>query len=209
MPSAPGSSVSRLSSPGYLCSCPAKMPRRTAAGREMFRRILGFREYMTVAETDRQRFNEERNIFEKYLPYAMVYDCVDKWAKAFEDMGIQTDTSGWYVSPYPFAALAFSRTSTASPALSPAPSPRRRVAPVAAASVAAASPAVAVVVAASAAGRQVSEPCQSAISRQQTILEPSHQRLAAGFIRQCRNTPANVTPGFSTSLTAQLPACTG
>ena len=132
----------------------AKMPRRTAAGREMYRRILGFREYMTVAEKDRQRFNEERNIFQEYLPYAMVYGCVDKWAKAFEDMGIQPDTSGWYVSPYPFAALAFTRTSTASPPLSPAPSPPHPVAPVAAASVAAASPAVAVVVAASAAGAQ-------------------------------------------------------
>ena len=86
-----------------------KMPRRTPAGREMYRRILGFREYMTVAEKDRQRFNEEKNIFQEYLPYAMVYGCVDKWAKAFEDMGIQPDTSGWYVSPYPFAALAFTQ----------------------------------------------------------------------------------------------------
>jgi uncharacterized membrane protein len=84
------------------------MPRRTPSGREMYRRVLGFRRYMTVAETDRQRFNEEKNIFQEYLPYAMVYGCVDKWAKAFEDMGIKPDTSGWYVSPYPFAALAFS-----------------------------------------------------------------------------------------------------
>jgi hypothetical protein len=44
------------------------MPRRTASGREMFRRSLGFRRYMTVAETERQRFAEDANIFSEYLP---------------------------------------------------------------------------------------------------------------------------------------------
>ena len=67
----------------------------------MYRRVLGFREFMQVAETDRQRFNEEENIFQEYLPYAIVFGCVDKWAKAFEDMGIETNTSSWYVCPTP------------------------------------------------------------------------------------------------------------
>jgi uncharacterized membrane protein len=91
------------------------MPRRTATGRELFRRVLGFREYMEVAETDRQRFNEEAGIFEKYLPYAIVFDCVDKWAKAFEGLeGQPAQTSGWYVSSggsfgsRAFSAAAFS-----------------------------------------------------------------------------------------------------
>jgi uncharacterized membrane protein len=86
------------------------MPRRTGKGREMFRRSLGFREYMVVAETDRQRFAEEENIFEKYLPYAIVYECVDKWAKAFEGLEGRpaTRTSGWYSSPHVFSAVAFS-----------------------------------------------------------------------------------------------------
>ncbi|HEX5370311.1 MAG TPA: DUF2207 domain-containing protein, partial [Dehalococcoidia bacterium] len=42
------------------------MARRTASGRETYRRCLGFRLYMTVAETDRQKFYEEDGIFEKY-----------------------------------------------------------------------------------------------------------------------------------------------
>jgi uncharacterized membrane protein YgcG len=84
------------------------MPRRTGPGREMYRRILGFRQYMTVAETDRQRFNEETNLFQEYLPYAIVYGCVDKWAKAFEGLENQPDTSSWYVSTHAFAPLAFS-----------------------------------------------------------------------------------------------------
>jgi hypothetical protein len=84
------------------------MPRRTGKGRETYRRALGFREYMEVAETDRQRFNEEENIFEKYLPYAMVYGCVEKWAEAFEGLeGQPQDTNRWYVSPHPFRPLAF------------------------------------------------------------------------------------------------------
>jgi uncharacterized membrane protein YgcG len=84
------------------------MPRRTGPGREMYRRILGFRQYMTVAETDRQRFNEETNLFQEYLPYAIVYGCVDKWAEAFEGLENQPDTSSWYVSTHAFAPLAFS-----------------------------------------------------------------------------------------------------
>ena len=86
------------------------MARRTGAGRELYRRILGFREYMTVAETDRQRFNEEANLFQEYLPYAIVFGCVDKWAKVFEDLGIKPDTTGWYVSTHAFAPIAFSRS---------------------------------------------------------------------------------------------------
>jgi uncharacterized membrane protein YgcG len=86
------------------------MPRRTGKGREYYRRALGFREYMTIAETDRQKFYEEENIFEKYLPYAIVYDCVDKWAKAFEGLEGQpaTRSSGWYVGTGPFIASSFS-----------------------------------------------------------------------------------------------------
>jgi uncharacterized membrane protein YgcG len=84
------------------------MPRRTGAGREMYRRCLGFRKYMTVAETDRQRFNEEIGLFQEYLPYAIVFGCVDKWAKAFEGLDTQETTGSWYVSSRPFSAAAFS-----------------------------------------------------------------------------------------------------
>ena len=86
------------------------MSRRTASGREVYRRLLGFREYMTVAETERQRFNEEANLFQEYLPYAIVLGIVDKWAEAFEKLGIQPDTTGWYVSSHAFAPLAFSHS---------------------------------------------------------------------------------------------------
>jgi uncharacterized membrane protein YgcG len=86
------------------------MPRRTAEGREMYRRCLGFREYMVIGETDRQRFAEEANIFQEYLPYAIVYNCVDKWSRAFEGLSDQRQNGGWYISNRPFTPLAFSRS---------------------------------------------------------------------------------------------------
>jgi uncharacterized membrane protein YgcG len=86
------------------------MARRTGKGRELYRRTLGFREYMTVAETDRQRFNEDAGLFQEYLPYAIVFGCVDRWAQVFEDLGIEPQTSSWYVSNHAFAPLAFSHS---------------------------------------------------------------------------------------------------
>jgi uncharacterized membrane protein YgcG len=86
------------------------MSRRTASGREVYRRLLGFREYMTVAETERQRFNEEANLFQEYLPYAIVFGCVDRWAKVFDDLGLQPDTGAWYVSNHSFGTDSFSRS---------------------------------------------------------------------------------------------------
>jgi hypothetical protein len=85
------------------------MPRRTASGREMYRRLLGFREFMVTAETERARFEEDAGIFEKYLPYAIVFRCTGKWAKAFEGLSRQPAQSGWYVSPNPFVPALFAR----------------------------------------------------------------------------------------------------
>jgi hypothetical protein len=74
------------------------MARRTAAGSEMLRRVLGFRLYIATAEKHRQEFNEQENIFARYLPYAIVFGCVSKWAKAFEglDDQVSQSTSSWY-----------------------------------------------------------------------------------------------------------------
>ncbi|MGH9200920.1 MAG: DUF2207 domain-containing protein [Vicinamibacterales bacterium] len=83
------------------------MPRRTAQGRELYRRCLGFRLYMTKAEKERQEFAEKANLFEEYLPYAIVYGCVDKWAKAFEGLGLEGRESSWYVGQHGFSPVVF------------------------------------------------------------------------------------------------------
>ena len=83
------------------------MPRRTAYGRIMYRRSLGFRLFMVTAEKERQRFAEERNIFHEYLPYAIIYGCVDKWAKAFEGLEMEESSASWYHGSRAFAPAAF------------------------------------------------------------------------------------------------------
>ncbi len=86
------------------------MPHRTATGRSLFRRSLGFRKFMMSAETERQRFAERENIFNDYLPYAIVYGCVDRWAKAFADLGVVPSEPYWYSGTRPFNALFFAST---------------------------------------------------------------------------------------------------
>ena len=83
------------------------MPRRTAEGRQLYRRCLGFRLYMTEAEEERQRFAEKANLFEEYLPYAIVYGCVKKWATAFEGLGLEGRETYWYVGSHGFAPAQF------------------------------------------------------------------------------------------------------
>ena len=48
------------------------MPRRTAAGTGVYRRSLGFQEFIVDSEAPRARWAEQRNIFSEYLPYAIV-----------------------------------------------------------------------------------------------------------------------------------------
>ena len=84
-----------------------QMPARTAKGTAMLRRIRGFRRVIATAEQHMARWAEEENVFTRYLPYAIVFGLTKKWAKAFEDLGLQPDTSSWYVGPRMFTAAAF------------------------------------------------------------------------------------------------------
>lgn len=84
------------------------MPAKTATGAALLRRTLGFRRYMEVAEKDRQRFAERENIFSEYLPYAIVFGSVDKWARAFKDIDVTAQTASWYAGTGAFNANALS-----------------------------------------------------------------------------------------------------
>jgi uncharacterized protein (TIGR04222 family) len=84
-----------------------QMPARTAKGTAMLRRIRGFRRVIATAEQHMARWAEEENVFTRYLPYAIVFGLTKKWAKAFEDLGLEPNTASWYVGARPFTALAF------------------------------------------------------------------------------------------------------
>jgi uncharacterized membrane protein YgcG len=94
---------------GLLLIVGAKwMPRRTATGTGLVRRVRGFRTVIATAETNLARFAEKENLFTRYLPYAIVFGLTEKWARAFEVLGEPPPDTAWYVSSNAFAYGAFS-----------------------------------------------------------------------------------------------------
>lgn len=77
----------------------SRMPAKTKKGAEAKWEILGLEEYIKTAETDRIKFQEKENIFQKLLPYAMTLGIAEKWTKAFKDL-IKTPPE-WYQSSDP------------------------------------------------------------------------------------------------------------
>lgn len=57
------------------------MPQLSQKGAEILWKAKGFKLYMETAEKYREQFNEKENIFEKFLPYAMIFGIVDLWVK--------------------------------------------------------------------------------------------------------------------------------
>jgi uncharacterized membrane protein len=74
------------------------MPAVTEKGAELKENILGFKDFLSVTETDRLKFHNapEKNpeMFEKFLPYAMALGVESEWAKQFE--GIYNQQPDWY-----------------------------------------------------------------------------------------------------------------
>ncbi len=73
------------------------MRKRTPYGNELYGKILGFRNFLNLAEKDRlERLVEENpTYFYDVLPYAYALGVSDKWAKKFEDIAMPPPS--WYV----------------------------------------------------------------------------------------------------------------
>lgn len=84
------------------------MPRRTAYGRELYRRVRGYRMFIEKSEKHRQKFFEKKNMFNEVLPYAIMFGLTAKFAKAMEEMGLKSASTGWYVGTHPFNMGNFS-----------------------------------------------------------------------------------------------------
>jgi uncharacterized membrane protein YgcG len=103
------------------------MPAKTKSGASAYMDILGFREFMNRAEKDRLERMGDKDLFSRFLPYAIALDVADNWAKAFE--GIYQDPPDWYASPggfgtfspYGFSHSISSMTSTLGTAIFSAP----------------------------------------------------------------------------------------
>lgn len=81
------------------------MPQKTLAGSEALRKTLGFKEYIYRAERYRARFAEKENLFESYLPYAMIFGLAEKWAEEFKD--IYKGQPNWYNGTDRFNTVMF------------------------------------------------------------------------------------------------------
>lgn len=74
------------------------MPRKTKKGSIKNEELLGFREFIDRAEKDRieRLAKEDPTLFDRVLPYALVFGLEDKWAGAFKDM--YKEPPDWYHS---------------------------------------------------------------------------------------------------------------
>lgn len=72
------------------------MPAKTKTGAAAHADILGFQEFLIRAEKDHLQRMGDKDLFSRFLPYAMALDVADNWAKAFE--GVYQDPPEWYVS---------------------------------------------------------------------------------------------------------------
>lgn len=62
------------------------MRRRSESGALLSRRIRGFEMYMKKAEVYRQQWMEKQNMFEEFLPYAIVFGIAKEWVKKLHDI---------------------------------------------------------------------------------------------------------------------------
>ncbi len=62
------------------------MPKRTLQGAELNWQIEGFKLFMETVDKDRAVFYEKENIFEKCLPYAILFGMTKKWIKKMQEI---------------------------------------------------------------------------------------------------------------------------
>ncbi len=117
---------------GILTGLPAlafskAMPAKTKAGASVYMDSLGLQEFLNRAEKDRLERMKDKDLFSRFLPYAIALDVVDNWARAFE--GIYQEPPQWFrsqegfrtFSPYHFSRSITSATSNLASAMYSAP----------------------------------------------------------------------------------------
>ena len=81
-----------------------RMAAKTAEGSAVYAQSLGFKQYLVTAEADQIRWEEAQDIFSRYLPFAIVFGCADRWAKTFQQVAAAAAAAGqpilmpnWYI----------------------------------------------------------------------------------------------------------------
>lgn len=83
------------------------IPRRTVTAARFLKKVEGFKLYMKTAEKYRQQFNEKENIFEKYLPYAMVFGLTGLWIAKMKEIYGQGYFDSYHPAWFYGAAITF------------------------------------------------------------------------------------------------------
>ncbi|MCA9367704.1 DUF2207 domain-containing protein [Candidatus Kaiserbacteria bacterium] len=88
------------------------LSRRTARGYEALHYLKGFKEFLSVTETERYKFHnapsKNPQQFMEFLPYAIAFGVEKEWSEVFKDIAI--DAPDWYSSDVPggqFSAIVF------------------------------------------------------------------------------------------------------
>jgi uncharacterized membrane protein YgcG len=66
----------------------------TRKGRIAWEQVAGLEEYIRRAEVDDIQAQDRRGIFERLLPYTIIFGLLSRWAKAFA--GLYTQPPDWY-----------------------------------------------------------------------------------------------------------------
>ena len=80
------------------------MPAKTKTGSSAYMDILGFQEFMNRAEKDKLERMGDKDLFSKFLPYAIALNVADHWGEAFEE--IYQNPPDWYVAPGGFRTFS-------------------------------------------------------------------------------------------------------
>ncbi len=83
------------------------MPKKTAYGRDLYRRAKGYELFLKTAEKHKQQFLEDKNLINEVLPYVVMFGLTKRFAKAMKETGIKPNTPNWYISNKAFSADAF------------------------------------------------------------------------------------------------------
>jgi uncharacterized membrane protein len=81
------------------------MAKKSQAGNEALWYVNGYKMFIETAEKYRAKFYEDQNIFDRILPYAMIFGLADKWIGEFKD--IYKQNPDWYQSTRPLNFMLF------------------------------------------------------------------------------------------------------
>jgi uncharacterized membrane protein len=81
---------------------PGAGTKRTAAGRELWSRIGGFRRVLaTPSSEDRFDFSGRKELYTAYIPWAVAFGCADEWAKKYRtEMGAEPPVPAYFAGYY-------------------------------------------------------------------------------------------------------------